>query len=69
MKTADVEAVVRRNQDKFLCIDEKDTRLYGTFDSNRGRVMNIYVRKCKGDGCRSVEESNEYFKGKYLLML
>ena len=66
----DTKKNVELYQKKFVCIDKEDLRLWGDFESDFARQFNIDIVKCNGSqSCKNDTEIEEYFKGKYLLIL
>ena len=46
-------------QKKFLCLKRDDLEIYGNFNTNKARQLNVQLIKCKGGvlaGCKSDEE-------------
>ena len=55
---------------KFLCINKEDMRIYGDFDSNAARLMQIQLVKCTGHSyCKSPSEITNFLKEKWMLFL
>ena len=56
------------------CIEKKDMRIRGSYDSEEGRLINVQLQRCAvGDAspnnCESESDIEEYFKDKFFLML
>ena len=66
-----VKETVGFYRDHYLCIDSKDTKIYGNFDSKEGRM--IYLRlsyKCKVENeCTEEENSKNLFKKGWIFLL
>ena len=55
---------------KFLCVNKNDLEIYGSYDSKKGKRLQVYLNKCLGkDYCRSDEEIQQFFRYKFLLLL
>ena len=53
-----------------MCLDEGDLSIYGDFTSAYASQLNIDLVKCKGQAhCKSEEEVEAFFKGKYIILL
>ena len=54
---------------KMLCINKEDARIFGSFDSEAARQLNIQLKRCEGEGCASDEEIEKEFRNKYIIVL
>ena len=53
-----------------MCLDDKDLSIYGDFTSAHASQLNVDLVKCEGkDHCKSEEEVEAFFKGKFIIML
>ena len=53
---------------KLVCINKEDLFLYGEFDSNTARRINIQLIKCTGrPECKNDTEILEFFRDKFLI--
>ena len=63
-------AYVNLYKEKFICLNQEDLKIYGTFSSKKAQVFRASLNRCSGkDFCKSEEEINEFMKDKYLLVL
>ena len=54
----------------FLCIDKADSFIFGNFDSDTARNIELTLKRCTGgDTCASEKEVINYFQGKYIGVL
>ena len=57
-------------QKDFLCIDKKDLRLYGDWNSSKARLIDIQLIKCTDKSyCKEEEDIKSFLRDKYLLLL
>lgn len=55
---------------KFLCLNKEEMYIYGDFNSEKTRQINIQLKKCHGrTDCKSDAEITAFFRNKYLLLL
>ena len=56
---------------KFLCVNQDDLEIYGSFSSQKAKLLRVYLELCHGEenSCASENEIVEYMKDKYLLFL
>ena len=63
-------AYVNLYKHKFVCLDQEDLEIQGTFSSKKAKLLRATLNRCSGhDYCKSQEEINEYLENKYLLLL
>ena len=65
------EPFLRNWKKKFLCINEEDRYIYGSFDTSIGRNIRIRLNRCRSEEenyCKTDEEITSFVKGKYLLI-
>ena len=51
-----------------MCVETDDLRVYGDFNTFKARQLQIQLKKCQGEGCKSDEEITKFFKNKFLLL-
>ena len=65
-----VIAEVERYQQKFMCLEEKDMKIYGDYNSNRARQIQVRLEKCHDQAyCKSDEVIDRFLEDKYILLL
>ena len=70
-------AVVKSQQKKLLCVDHEDMQIYGDYNSNKARIINIQLEICNDGGyfaeksitCKSPAEITQFLRNKYFVML
>ena len=63
-------ASVKELQEQFTCISREESYIYGSFDLDEGRMLELTLRRCEGeDYCASPDEIKDYFRGKYFGIL
>ena len=68
---------VEMYQKKFLCIDKKDMRLFGDYNSDKARILNMQLVKCYNGGyfaengikCQEEDKITEFLRNKFFLMI
>ena len=68
---------VEIHQKKFLCIDREELRMYGDYNSDKARLINIQLVRCHDGGyfaengitCKSQDQITDFLRNKFLLML
>ena len=50
-------------------MDPKELRISGDYNSETARLINIQLKRCEGQGCKSESEITDYFRNKFLLVL
>ena len=61
---------VARYKKKFRCLRKEDLKIYGTYDTAKTRLINVYLAQCENEEyCRSPEEIKDFFANKFLLLL
>ena len=64
------KAALELNKDGFICIEEEQLELYGDWNSEKARTIQISLKRCSGQAyCKTDEEIDQFLKGKYLLLL
>ena len=54
---------------KFLCIEQEDTYIYGDYNTQKARQLNIQLIKCRNrPDCKSEAEITEALRNKFLLI-
>ena len=53
----------------MICIDDADLKIFGDYNSDFARQLNIQLKKCEGAGCKNETEIMDFFKNKFLLLL
>ena len=56
---------------KFMCMNEEDRYLQGSFDTSRTRNIRVRLNRCRSeeqDYCKSDDEITDFVKGKYILL-
>ena len=65
----DSKGILDQYNKNFICIDPKDMRIYGDFNSDSARRINIQLVKCSGHQyCKSDAEITKALRGKYILL-
>ena len=53
-----------------MCAKKEEMHVHGNFNSANARIINIKLQRCRGrDYCASDEETTEFLRDKYLLVL
>ena len=64
------KAALEWNKDGFICIDDDQLELFGDWNSEKARTIQISLKRCTGEAyCKNDEEIDHFLKGKYLLLL
>lgn len=64
------KSALELNKDGFICIEDEQLELYGDFNSDKARTIQISLKRCSGEAyCKTDEEIDQFLKGKYLLLL
>ena len=62
--------MVEKYHKKFLCIDKDELFIYGDFDSNQARLIQIQLEKCTGHSyCKEPSEITSFLREKWMLFL
>ena len=75
--TENAKPSVEIHQKKFLCVDPKEMRMYGDYNSDKARLINIQLVKCHDGGyfaengitCKSPDQITDFLRNKFFLML
>lgn len=55
--------------DHVLCVAEDKLSVFGSYSSDRGRMINIVLDRCLGqDYCLGEQEIKEWFRSKYIFL-
>ena len=53
-----------------MCLDDDIVKIKGNFNSDEAKVLNIKLTRCHDRAdCRTEEEIDEFFRGKYFVIL
>ena len=51
-------------------MDESDSKLYGDYNSAKGRIIRVNINRCHDKPiCKSDDEITNFFKGKYYMFV
>ena len=63
---------VRLYQKKLKCLDPKDMKVSGDYDSDKAQLINMRLQRCEETDtqkCKSPEEITQFFRNKFLFLL
>ena len=64
------KSALKQYKDGFLCIEDEQLELYGDWNSDSARTIQISLERCSREAyCKSDEEIDQFLKGTYLMLL
>lgn len=61
--------IVSFYQKKFLCLEPDDLFIYGDYNTAEARQFNVQLKRCRGEGCATDEETTAFFRNKFILLI
>ena len=63
------EIQIRKDYQSYLCIEQSELFIRGSFQSNKASLLDIRLERCRDrPDCKSDAEITAYFRGTYILM-